>query len=125
MGRAVSNVLVWGAAGGLLLTAILPAGPDRTESDHRLSAASTSHDAAVTSPTAPAAGGVVCASAVEHPDLMHRKHQEDNAGDRVHLRAAVSDATLADVATAGTILCGLSEPLSGPDARGRNTPLRL
>ena len=117
-------MLVWGAAGGLLLTAVLPA-PSGLSSPAAESARwhSPHRPADPQAPSAPE--GIVFAQTGQGPDLMHRKHQEDGPGDRVWLRPAGSNAEIAQLGDPRETPDALALSARGPQARGRNTPLRL
>jgi hypothetical protein len=121
MGRRLSRVLVWGAAGGLLLTAILPtlssvdpqAGGSRLHSPVRDSAAQ-----------AASSDDRVSVQDGQAPDLMHRKHQEDGPVERGWLRPS-ADAGTAQPTDPREMPDALAFSGGSPLAGGRNAPLRL
>jgi len=123
MGRAVFRTLIWTAAAGLLLTAILPPGHDRAASDHPARTVDA-RDTLRAAPSPSAPNGVVRAASVDGPALMHRKHQDDASGDRVDLLPNANAAAAIDV-DAALVAGGIPAAIACGDAPGRNRPLRL
>ena len=124
MGRAVFRTLIWTAAAGLLLTAILPPGHERAASNHPARTVDAQGTLRATTPTPPIPNGVVRAASVDSPDLMHRKHQDDTSGDRVHLLPNANAAAAID-GDATLVARGIPAVIVPGDASGRNRPLRL